>query len=137
MSDVGSQLHVVTCGRTAIIADYDFANDAVDVKNRKPTNPFYLLLLFAGIAFGITACAYGVMTVRQMRSGKSAAGYRYFFEEEAAGPPANFNELIDRYGATAMIWEIVLLGIGTVGAIAYDQHIDKTEVAPETQGESP
>jgi len=107
------------------------------VKNRKPINPFYLLLLLAGIAFGITACAYGNMTVRQKHSGRSAAGYKYF-EEKPTGPPANFNELVDRYGATAMIWEIVLLGIGTVGAIAYDQHLDKrTEAALEpAQGES-
>jgi hypothetical protein len=32
-------------------------------KSRKFVNPFYALLIAAGMAFTVTACAFGVMTV--------------------------------------------------------------------------
>ena len=89
------------------------------VSKRKSTNPFYILLLLAGIAFAITACAYGVMTVRQLRATR-VVGYDFDLNAESKQPAPDFNELLDRYGATAMILEIALLGIPflALGAIA-------------------
>lgn len=100
------------------------------MSKRKPFNPFYVLLLLAGLAFAITACAYGVMTVRELRSSRTA-GYDFPTEPSTADVelPKDFNDLIDRYGAKAMIVEILLLGVGTFGAIAYDQRLDKREAA--------
>ena len=84
------------------------------VPKRKPVNPFYVLLLLAGCAFAATASAYGVMTVRELHRSRNGIG-------DADG----FTEIVDRHGANAMIVELVLLGLGTFGAIAFDQHQDK------------
>lgn len=91
-------------------------------RRTKPVNPFYVLLLLAGVAFAITACAYGVMTVRQLNASR-VPGYR--FASDKGNETKNFNQLIDAHGAQAMIVELVLLGVGTVGAILYDQRLDK------------
>ena len=85
---------------------------------RKPINPFYVLLLLSGCAFAVTACAFGVMTVRQLHRSRQAI--------EATD---SFTEVVDQYGVNVMIVELVLLGIGTMGAIGYDQHLDKREAS--------
>jgi hypothetical protein len=72
-------------------------------------NPFYALLLVAGVAFCLTACAYVVMTVRQLHAGQLAAH---------AGD--GFHRLLDRYGAPALIVELVVLGLATLAAIGTD-----------------
>ena len=91
------------------------------MKKKKPTNPFYVLLLFAGIAFAVTACAYFVMTARELHAGR--AGLSSGLEENVDGDQS-FDQLVDQHGPTVMIAELVLLGIGTFGAIAYDQRLD-------------
>jgi hypothetical protein len=98
------------------------------ISKRKPFNPFYILLLLAGIAFAITACAYGVMTVRQLSASRVSG---YDFDRYGENEPQDFNALVDKHGANAMIIELILLGVGTAGAIAYDQHLDK-RLAVET-----
>lgn len=95
------------------------------MKKKKTTNPFYVLLLLAGIAFAITASAYGVMTVRQLNQGRMSR--RTPMEQVASGE--DFNQLVDRYGPVALVVELVLLGIGTFGAIAYDQRLDAIDAA--------
>lgn len=85
---------------------------------RNPINPFYVLLLLSGCAFAVTACAYGVMTVRQLHRTRQAI--------EATD---SFTEVVDEHGVSVMIVELVLLGIGTVGAIGYDQHLDKRQAS--------
>lgn len=97
------------------------------MSKRKPTNPFYILLLLAGCAFSITACAYGVMTVRQLNAGRSLG--RHIDTPPTSSSGIAFNELVDRHGAKAMTIEIIVLGIGTLGAIAYDQRLDKAATA--------
>lgn len=99
------------------------------VSKKKPANPFYILLLFAGVAFAITACAYGVMTVRQLQQGRMAR--RITADVPAGGE--SFNELVDRHGPTVMIAELILLGLGTFGAIAYDQRLDLAEAGERTE----
>lgn len=88
----------------------------------QPVNPFYVLLLISGVAFAITACAYGVMTVRQLNASR-VPGYR--FSSDSPDEPKDFNQMMDAYGGRVMIAELVLLGIGTVGAIMYDQRLDQ------------
>lgn len=99
---------------------------------KKPINPFYLLLLVAGAAFAITAMAYGVMTVRSLHASR-VAGFGPVEASDAvpASEPTRFDELIDRYGAHVMLAELVLLTIGTVGAIGYDQYLDRKEAAAQ------
>ena len=59
---------------------------------RKSTNPFYGLLVVVGIVFTVTACAYGVMTVRGLKPDEAA---------EASGAGAESSDLmtfLDRHG---------------------------------------
>ena len=89
-------------------------------KKSKQTNPFYILLLLAGCAFAVTACAYGVMMVRQKNAATSAS----WVAPEQRDP---FNEFVDEHGARIMLMELVLLGVGTFGAIAYDEYTSSAE----------
>src|SRR5262245_41574279 len=72
----------------------------------KATNPFYAALLAVGVAFAITACAYGVMTVRGLDP-------RLADEEGLMG-------LMSRHGLAMMVVELVLLGLLTFAAIGTD-----------------
>lgn len=92
------------------------------MNKKKRTNPFYVLLLVAGCAFSITACAFGAMTVREL--GQSRIPRTSIDEMPQGGE--DFNELVDKHGLNLMVIELVILGIGTFGAIAYDQHLDGT-----------
>lgn len=80
-------------------------------KPKKYVNPFYLLLVLAGVAFCVTACAYGVMTVRALRP--DVAG-----DLDAVHPLVRF---IDTHGFRTMAIEIAVLGVCTVAAIGTDE----------------
>jgi hypothetical protein len=72
----------------------------------KPTNPFYLALLPAGILFAITACAYGVMTVRGLDPHRAEEG--------------GLIGLMDRHGLIIMVSELCVLAILMIAAIGTD-----------------
>ena len=74
---------------------------------KSPANPFYVLLVIVGIAFSVSACAYGVMAFRAVRS-------------EPDTPQGALLTFLDRHGATLMGGELVLLALFTVAAIALD-----------------
>lgn len=93
------------------------------MNKKKTVNPFYLLLLISGCAFAITACAYGAMTVRELGQSRLPRS----MSQEAPVNGRGFNELMDKHGLNIMIVELALLGIGTFGAIAYDQRLDAQE----------
>jgi hypothetical protein len=76
------------------------------VPAKKPTNPFYVAALPAGVLFAITACAFVVMTMQ------SADPQR----EQAAG----LIRLMARHGMLIMLVELVVLGVLTIAAIATD-----------------
>jgi H+/Cl- antiporter ClcA len=74
----------------------------------KPINPFYSVLIVVGIVFAITACAYGVMTVRGL-------------------DPRNADEggligVMDDYGIWILVGELLLLGLLTMAAIGTDEY---------------
>jgi hypothetical protein len=76
------------------------------------SNPFYALLVVAGIAFVITACAYGVMTLRAM-------------SPQAQGADAGHHPLLEflaSHGSHLLIAEIALLAIATFAAIGTDDY---------------
>ena len=79
----------------------------------KPTNPFYIVLLIAGVLFVMTACSYLVMTIqgRDMSTGGSETPSR-----------RRFVELVDRYGFTALMIELGTLAGATFAAIATDEY---------------
>ncbi|MBP63613.1 MAG: hypothetical protein CMJ62_18980 [Planctomycetaceae bacterium] len=76
------------------------------IKNR--VNPFYVLAIIVGVLFSVTACAYVVMTVRQLNSPGSL----------------ETNELmqwVDQHGLTAFVTELAVLAVATLAAIASDR----------------
>lgn len=76
-------------------------------------NPFYVLLVLIGIAFTLTACAYGVMAFKVVRT-----------KERAADQPAGAALLtyLDEHGAKLMAIELALLGLCSVAAMATDRY---------------
>jgi hypothetical protein len=86
----------------------------------KATNPFYVVLLAVGAVFAITACTYGVMTVRGLDPQRAD-------EQGLMG-------LMSQHGLTIMVVQLVLLGLLTVAAIATDDYWmgNQTKVAGRT-----
>ena len=74
----------------------------------KATNPFYVVLLAVGAVFAITACAYGVMTVRGL--------------DPQLADEQGLMGLMSRHGLAIMVVQLVLLGVLTVAAIATDDY---------------
>jgi hypothetical protein len=74
----------------------------------KAANPFYALLMVVGVAFALTACAYGVMTVRGLDPHRADEG--------------GLVGLMDQHGLTILVVELVLLGLLTVLAIGTDEY---------------
>ncbi|HEX4149954.1 MAG TPA: hypothetical protein VHY20_13240 [Pirellulales bacterium] len=72
-------------------------------------NPFYLLLVVAGIVFAITACAYGAMTFVELR-GSTMAGGR-----------SALVEFMEAHGAVLLAAELAVLAAATAGAISTDR----------------
>lgn len=84
--------------------------------SRKFANPFYGLLLIAGIAFAMTAMCYGVMAFRDARPAPVAA------EGDAKNVPAEHPLMMwmRRHGAAALMIELAFLAMFTFGAIGTD-----------------
>jgi len=80
-------------------------------KRKSTTNPFYPLLVVLGLAFVVTACAFGVMAFRDI----SILGE----EPDSDGGLIGF---MTRHGMTLLGVEVVLLGTCTVAAIGTDQY---------------
>ena len=79
--------------------------------SRKSTNPFYAMLVVIGLAFVVTAAAYGVMATREARA--AATG------QSVAGHP--LMHWMHEHGNTALLAELALLGVCTFGAIGTDE----------------
>jgi hypothetical protein len=79
----------------------------------KPTNPFYFVLLIAGVLFVITACSYVVMTI-------NARDVSLGSREDPSSK--RFVEIVDRYGFAALMIELGVLAGATFGAIATDEY---------------
>lgn len=78
---------------------------------QKRTNPFYVLLVVLGVVFGLTACAYGVMTVK-MSTAEGIAG-------NADSPVVAF---LSEHGFIVLLVELALLGVTTFAAMATDKY---------------
>jgi hypothetical protein len=79
----------------------------------KAFNPFYPLLVVAGLAFAITACAYGVMTVKMLQPAGAA-------EVRALGGGLLY--FMDRHGLWLLVGELALLAVLTFAAIGTDDY---------------
>src|SRR5262245_50981372 len=68
-------------------------------KQKKSTNPFYVVLVIAGVSFLITAFAYFTLAVREASPSGAAS--------------SNLMTLVGRYGLLAMIVELAILAVAT------------------------
>jgi hypothetical protein len=82
-------------------------------RSRKFANPFYGLLLIAGITFVLTATAFCVMVCREARLGTASV---------VAAPSVDHPLLawMSRHGEAALTIELSVLALCTFGAIATD-----------------
>ncbi len=80
-------------------------------KKSKSINPFYVLLIPASAAFCMTAVAYGYMAFQAVNSGRQGIG-------EYADH--SLYVWLQSHGTTAILIELAVLAVLTIGAIATD-----------------
>lgn len=91
--------------------------------SRRIANPFYVVLVLASIAFTITACAYGVMTVRALKPDPAAA---------ASEHEDGLLDFLNRHGAPLLFVELAVLGISAVLAMSTEQYWSNRNAATKT-----
>ena len=90
-------------------------------RSKKSANPFYALLILAGLTFVVTAAAYGVMAVRESRAA-------------VTGEPVAEHALMKwmhEHGNTALLTELAILGVCTFGAIGTDEFWQRRAAAQQ------
>ena len=85
---------------------------------KKRLNPFYILLVPTGLVFVVTAFAYGYMAFQAVNAVRADAGLH-------AGHP--LFQWMRAHGDAAMLIELAVLAVLTVGAIATDKIWDDAE----------
>ena len=97
---------------------------------KKLPNPFYLIVVLVGVAFTVTACAYGMSTFIYMQIDNPRVPH-----PDSVG----WVEYVDQNGLTYMLVELVILGIATVGVLAWDSIFEdpkaETETAPSSSAQ--
>ncbi len=83
-------------------------------KQREAFNPFYVILVVAGIAFAVSACAYGVMTFVGLRAAEAG--------QKPADLPSPLFAFMNEHGEALLGGELLLLAVATVGAISTDRY---------------
>jgi hypothetical protein len=111
--------------------------------NKSRTNPFYVLLVIFGIAFSLTACAYGVMAFRAVRGAGITSSHEHrdtsHRSSDPSGPTSDrpatetpageaLLKFLDEHGALLLGVELVLLALATFGAIGSDGYWSRATV---------
>lgn len=95
-------------------------------KRRKTFNPFYSLLVVLGVAFVVTACAYGLVLLRSTRPADAMR----------SGHSQNpLLQLMQRHGQTILFVELGVLLVATVGCITTDNYWERRSAARHRQDE--
>jgi hypothetical protein len=81
-------------------------------KHKKPFNPFYPLLLIAGVIFALSACAYGVMTVTLLSPAQVMG----------AAPEGGLVAFLDAHGVSLLMGELAVLAVVTFAAMGTDEY---------------
>jgi hypothetical protein len=81
-------------------------------KQKAAVNPFYVVLVIAGVVFCITACAYGVMALQGIRGNNAPA---------PDSPGARLLVFMNLHGETLLIAELAVLALATFAAMGTDQ----------------
>ena len=94
---------------------------------KKNFNPFYALLIVVGVAFCITAFAYGIMTLRGLQPADSLGG---------SESGKQLMHWIDQHGFALLMGELAALAVLTFSAIATDEYWTKRENAARLNTET-
>ncbi len=86
------------------------------MSRRKVVNPFYVVLIIVGVVFAVTACAYGVMTVRMLNP--DLVG-------ETSTQGAGLMRFLDQHGFALMMIQLTLLALASFAAMATDRVFDR------------
>ena len=95
--------------------------------NRKAKNPFYVLLVFAGTVFLVTALAYGVMMVRTSRPSTARP-----MDGATDSSPA-LMQFMRTNGNKLILIELAVLGVLTIAAISTDDFWERRAAAKNTK----
>jgi hypothetical protein len=104
------------------VDDLDRKGEAAAVAQKKWKNPFYALLIPAGMAFVVTGFAYGFMAFQMVNAGADAA------ERYADHPLFTW---LRAHGDTAILVELAVLAVLTVGAIGTDSWWTEQDADPK------
>ena len=98
------------------------------MQNRKELpNPFYLLSVIAGVAFTVTACAFGLLILRTNRG---------LYSPDADPSEQPLMNLLDQHGLAILGAEVALLAVVTIAAIALDHFRGKRRLEPQKRGDA-
>jgi hypothetical protein len=92
---------------------------------RRPANPFYVLLVIAGVVFCVTASAYGVMTVKGLHPDIAA-------QQGASG--LLLLAWLDEHGFRLLMGELAVLAVFTFAAIGTDDYWSRCVAADTRPG---
>jgi hypothetical protein len=95
------------------------------VSPRRPAfNPFYPLLVLAGVAFVVTACAYGVMALKAMSPNQT----------DGTHPLLTF---LEQHGTLLLVVELAVLAAATFLAMGTDSYWTSRGTERTSDGEAP
>jgi len=94
------------------------------VKRKERINPFYVASGVLGVAFTLTACAYGVLMLQANRG---------LMRPDALGQEHPLLSLLDQHGAAILGAEVGLLAIASIAAILLDHWRGKRAARNHTQ----
>ena len=98
-------------------------------RSNKYANPFYALLLVAGIAFALTATTYGVMAFRD-REAYSAIARGTTTTASLEHPLMTW---MSRHGESALMAELAMLAVFTIAAIGTDDYWQRRNTIQKKQ----
>jgi hypothetical protein len=81
-------------------------------------NPFYPVVVLAGVAFCISSFAYGLMSVRRMRETRELVPVVV----QSTASERSFMNSLDKYGLWLMSGELTVLAIASLAAMGTDRY---------------
>jgi hypothetical protein len=89
-------------------------------RSQKSANPFYVLLIIAGLSFAMTTTVYVVMAFREAHAHEESVAGRA--QTAAAGDEHPLMQWMRQHGNAALLTELGLLAICTFAAIGTDSY---------------
>ena len=97
-------------------------------KPREPINPFYVASGILGVAFTLTACAYGVLMLQANRG---------MMRSDSIGQEHPLLSLLNTHGVAILAVEVLLLGFVSVAAIVLDHYRGRRAIRKQSSGDRP